>query len=155
MAIYRLIKIFRAAAEYAKLDPAKQWPVGCASPDQYRHHNIIVMCGKVGAAIGLLAGIAVAFELYSHPRHPTLESEDILKIVLTPFLATAGGILGGACWAGVFAPDSFINSPAGAYWAALIRAKSPATARAKALLIALLVTAFFVFFAICVVIGKV
>jgi hypothetical protein len=124
MALSQLIRIFQTAKEYANLNLESRWPHGAPDADQFKYHRTIVLCGKCGGFIGLVLGIAAAIAMYEHPRNPTLQGEDIFMICVTPLMTVAAGLLAGACWAGTFAPDSFLESPIGLRWRQMFRAQN-------------------------------
>jgi hypothetical protein len=70
-------------------------------------------------------------------------------------LMVAAGVLAGVSWAGLFMPGTFFNSSIGAHWMKLCGTKGATSTRLTAAITALLATGIFIFFPICVWLGKV
>jgi hypothetical protein len=156
MGFGNLLQFFEAASDHAKLDPETLQEAGEDAPVHAAFHRTIVICGIIGAIVGLILGLIGAVAMYKHPSHPgPVRTDDFYMIILSPFLMIAGGILGGACWACTFAPTAFLEGPIGSRWMKLIGTTSPTIGRCVSVMVALIVTGWFIFEPICIALGKI
>jgi hypothetical protein len=156
MAISQLFKFLGGAYQLAKLDAARAFPGETIAPEDLRYHRLLVSAGKVGAAIGALAGVWVGYELYMHPDGSNRDAGSMMMaVVFAPLMMVAAGLLSGVSWVGLFAPNAFLRSRIGRHWMKLCGTKSAVAARIVAALTSLLTSGLFVFFPICAWLGKV
>jgi hypothetical protein len=126
MAIFRIIRFFRAAAEFSRTEE------GTASHQSY-HRRIVL----VSVISGIVVGVAGTTGVFS--EKPDGE-RDYHMLILSPFLFFMAGAFLGVGVSCLFAPRDFFLSPTGAKWMRLSGAKTVGSAR-------------FVFFALALVIG--
>jgi hypothetical protein len=156
MAISQLIRFLSGANQLARLDTATAFPGEVIAPEQFKYHRILVRAGKIGAFVGMLFGIWVGYELYTHPDRPDQDGGQIVMIfVLAPLMMIVVGILGGVSWAGILMPGTFFSGPVGAHWMKLSGAKSPGSVRLVAATTLFLTIGLLIFFLICAWLGKV
>lgn len=154
MALSQLINFLGGARRLAKLDPTTAFPN--EAPEQAQCHRTLVRAGKAGAVIGALFGIWVGYELYLHPDKPDFDGRSIMMtFVFAPLMMVAAGMLSGVSWAGLFMPGTFFSSSIGAHWMKLCGTKGAKSTRLTAAITALLATGIFIFFPICVWLGKI
>ena len=113
------------------------------------HKRIILVSsvfGILGAAIGIIASIALAVDAKS--------GKDIKGVLLTPFMFGAGGLLFGVAVACLFAPRDFLTGPLGKKWMKLIGTKSVLVARIVCLIFGLVILAPFVGIGLLLAIAK-
>ncbi len=155
MKTLKLIRMFRVAYYYSKLNPAAHCGDGPNNPQLYAYHRTIVSAGKCGLVIGFLLGLFTTYELYAYPHGSTFDNHNMVMIYLSTPLMIAIGMLGGACWAGLFAPALFISGPIGALWLVVVGSKTPRASRIKSMCNAVSVTAFFILFPVLVWLDKI
>lgn len=154
MALGQLINFLRGAGQLAKVDPATAFPDEAL--EQAQCHRILVRAGKAGAVVVAIFGGWVGYELYLHPDQPNPDGRSIMMtFVLAPLMMLAAGMLAGVSWAGLFMPGTFFSSSIGAHWMKLCGTKGATSTRLTAAITALLATGVFIFFPICVWLGKV
>lgn len=154
MALSQLINFLSGASRLAKLDPTTAFPG--EAPEQAQCHRTLVRAGKAGAVVGAIFGVWVSYELYLHPDKADLDGRSIMMtFVLAPLMMVAAGMLAGVSWAGLFMPGTFFSSSIGGHWMKLCGTKGANSTRLTAAATALLATGVFIFFPICVWLGKV
>jgi hypothetical protein len=153
MRLGQLLQLLSSTADLAKLDPNS----ADAHPDAARHigfHRKLVRVGIAGGVLGGVMGVAGSVLFYMYPPGGKLSDRDTSGLIYAPIMLILAGFVGGACWAGVFAPRDFIIGPIGQRWMKALGVKNPSIARGVALFVALLVTGIFIALPVLFILGK-
>lgn len=143
--IIQLLRFFKGLVTHVRVDDEVRAQPAGELREQLPYHWRIVAIGASCGVICLVAAVA----LYWHSNFgdddfgPGREELKLLWPVMLPLIFAASGILWGVALACLFAPRSFLLSPAGAKWMRLIGAKTSFQARFVAAIFTVFATAFF------------
>jgi len=134
----QLVGFFKEAGKYALPDDDAVARAGMEAPRYVSFHRRIVAVSVILGFIGAILGLGMVVLAVGE----NAVQKEGLKILLTPLVFAAAGLVFGVSVTCLFAPRSFLTGPVGQKWMQLIGTESTVVARVVCFLFTMLLLGF-------------